>query len=103
MNELPIACSLDSRELAERVAKLEHDLFSRSEDVRHLDNGIAHRFPASDDVKRDLFAFMEAESTCCSFLELDLRFSPGHGPIWLTITGPEHALPFIRDTFSGGT
>lgn len=99
MNEIPVACSLDSRELAERIATLEQGLFVRSEEVRQIENGVAWRFAATDDVKRDLFAFMEAESTCCSFLDLSLRFTPGHGPVWLTITGPEEALPFIQETF----
>jgi hypothetical protein len=102
MNNLPATCSLGSRELAERVSQLERDLFSHSKEKRALENGIAHRFEASDDVKRDLFAFVEAESSCCSFLELELKFAPGHGPIWLTITGPEHTLPFIRETFGDG-
>lgn len=101
MTSLPIACTLSDAELAARVADLERDLFARSTGVDSIPGGIRHRFVTSDEIKRKLFDFIEAETTCCAFLTFRLTFEPGHGPISLEITGPEEARQLIEETFGG--
>lgn len=97
----PIACTLATKELAERITEMERRLFRQSEGVERLPNGIRHRFPAAPEIKRELFEFIVQETGCCAFLTFGLTFEPNHGPIWLEITGPVEARPLIEETFSG--
>lgn len=101
MPSIPIACTLSDASLAKRVADLEQDLFAQSLGVESVPGGIRHTFAASDEIKRELFDFIEAETTCCAFLTFRLTFEPGHGPIALEITGPEEARQLIEETFAG--
>jgi hypothetical protein len=95
----PIACALPAPGLAARSAELKAGLFAAVEESHAVDGGIAYRFDGADVRMHALFAFIEAERTCCSFLRFNLAFEPGKGSIWLRVTGPEEAREFIRETF----
>lgn len=96
---LPIACSLEASELAERGEEIRRELFVAVEERRELADGFAYRFPGSDAFKDRLLAFAAAERTCCAFFRIELAFEPGLGPIWLTLRGPEGVKDFIRQAF----
>jgi hypothetical protein len=102
VESLPIACTLEAGELAERRVALRRDLFAQVQERRELPSGFAYRFPGSDEFKEKLLAFAAAERTCCSFFRIALTFEPGMGPIWLTLCGPAGVKEFIQQTFEGG-
>ncbi len=97
--DVPIACTLATKALAERIIEMERRLFRQSQGVERLPNGIRHRFPSSPETKQELFDFIVQETSCCAFLTFGLTFEPNHGPILLDITGPAEALPLIEETF----
>jgi rhodanese-related sulfurtransferase len=97
---LPIACTLEAGELAKRGEWLRRDVFAAAEERQELPDGFAYRFPGSDEFKDKLFAFVAAERTCCSFFRIELAFTPGLGPIWLTLRGPEGTKDFVRRPFN---
>lgn len=94
-----IACSLDAGDLAARSASLRAELFAGAVERQELEDGYAFRFPAGDDWKAKIDAFVATERRCCSFFRIDLTFEPGLGPVWLRLTGPEGTKPFIEETF----
>jgi len=47
------------------------------------------RFPAGDALLDDLVKVIQMERKCCAFLRFSLVVTPGEGPIWLELTGPE--------------
>lgn len=72
-DEAPIACSLNARELTERLAAIAEigasSLISREiEDDGHL-----LRFRKDATTQRRLESIVAAEAKCCSFLDLSLR------------------------------
>ena len=99
MGHPTIACTLGSAELAERIATLERELFAAATSSELIEGGVRHTFASTDTIKGELFAFIEAEATCCSFLTFRLTISPEQGPIDLEITGPELSQDLIRETF----
>ena len=99
MGHPTIACTLGSAELAERIATLERELFAAATSSELIEGGVRHTFASTDAIKGELFAFIEAEATCCSFLTFRLTVSPEQGPIELEITGPELSQDLIRETF----
>ncbi len=101
-NALPIACSLDDRELALRSETVRRDLFALAEDRRELPDGYAFRFVGSDDIMAKVNAFVATERRCCSFFHIEVAFEPGLGPIWLRLTGPEGVKRFVDETFDPG-
>ena len=50
MTELPVACTLSERELAERRAGLLTDLRRYRQEARWLSDGVALRFPSGPSV-----------------------------------------------------
>jgi len=96
---LPIACSLDSSALARRADEVRHDLFGGTEERTVVPGGYAFRFPGDGDWPGRIAAFIASERTCCSFFRFEVRYEPGLGPIWLTLTGPDDTQAFIDATF----
>jgi hypothetical protein len=93
--ELPIACSLDGRDLEARYEELaglgRRSLIS----VENRECGDALlRFTRDEPTRDALRRAIAAESECCPFL--DLRLSEGD-PLELTIDGPADAAPVIAD------
>ncbi len=90
--DAPIACSLSSDELPERLAELE--TLGREALLSVSSNG-ALRFRADAATRERLEAVIAAESRCCSFLSFDLREQANE--LLLTIGAPEGAEPLAFD------
>ncbi len=91
----PIACTLTPEELQDRTASLS-DLAARALTAREtIDGGQRLRFIDLPDVERELRDAVAAESSCCSFLSMDLRRQDG--ALVLDVTGPEQARPIISE------
>ena len=93
--ELPIACTLDPAEQADR-AELARGIGARSLLAwAETDRGASMRFEAQ--AESDLRSLIAAESQCCAFLEFDLRRDGDE--LLLSVEGPEEARPLILALF----
>ena len=95
MRELPIACSLNQAEQAERAEAARELVAASMLDSAVTETGASLRF--RQDAEGPLQELIAAESECCPFLEFDLR--PKDGALSLTVTGPEQARPIILGLF----
>jgi hypothetical protein len=93
--ELPIACSLDSGRLSERLgamAELGRDALVDA----HLDGRHARLwFAARRGIRARVEAIAEAEARCCAFLQVSVSHEPG--TVRLTIDAPEGAEPVLAE------
>jgi hypothetical protein len=99
MTELPVACTLSERELAERRADLLTHLRRHRQEARWLSDGVALRFPSGPSVIAVLAEFVRLESQCCPFLRFQLTVEPGGGPVWLELSGPAGTRDFLAGEF----
>jgi hypothetical protein len=95
MTELPVACTLSDRELAERRGGLLSDLRRHRQETRWLLDGVVLRFPPGPSVIACLAEFIRLESQCCQFLRFHLTVEPDGGPVWLELTGPGGTRDFL--------
>lgn len=65
--------------------------------MEEREQGFAFRFSA--DTLRELAQMIAQERQCCPFLRFTLIAEPGHGPVWLEVTGPQAAKELIRGFF----
>ncbi len=89
MKQLPVACSLDARELAQRQADLRQGILARAISIETLPDGRRWRFRESDGLLSALGAVIDAERRCCRFLNFALTAEPDLGEVTLDVTGPE--------------
>jgi hypothetical protein len=93
MTDLPIACTLTSDAMTDRIAfieKLTQDgLIARESS----DGGLRVRLRDTEDVERRVRELIAAESSCCSFLAFGLERVDGE--LVLEIRGPDDAQPVI--------
>jgi hypothetical protein len=101
MTELPVACTLSERELAERRAGLLTELRRHREEVRWLTDGAAFRYPSTAAVVDLLTEFVRLESRCCPFLRFRLSVEPAGGSAWLELTGPPGTREFLEAETQG--
>lgn len=93
---MPLACDLTAIPLAQRVkhaaatARLLHVL---ADEILPLPDGYRFRF-APEHIGA-VAAFVSRERLCCPFLRFTIELSPGHGPLWLTLTGREGVRKFL--------
>lgn len=92
----PVACTLSPDALHERRDGALHDLRSQAREVRETASGYSLRFPASDGLLDELTKVIQRERKCCSFLRFSLVVSPGEGPVWLELSGPEGTKELLR-------
>jgi hypothetical protein len=96
MSELPVACALSERDLAERRGGLLADLRRYRQEVRWLSDGVALRFQSGPSVIAALTEFIRLESQCCPFLRLQLTVEPGDGlALWLELSAPAGTRDFL--------
>ena len=74
MTEIPVACTLSDRELAERRGGLLSELRGHRQETRWLSDGVALRFPSGPSVIACVAEFIRLESQCCPFLRFQLDF-----------------------------
>jgi len=96
MSEIPIACTLTERELAERRAGLLAELRGHRAEIRWLADGAAFRYPSTAAVVDLLTEFVRLESRCCPFLRFSLTVDPAAGASWLELTGPPGTREFLE-------
>jgi hypothetical protein len=104
-SDIPIACALNNRELAQRRAELTAGLFRRVVAIDELPDGYAFSFASSPDTARELLDFTLYERECCAFLIFELVFERDHGSISLRLRGGEGVKEFVHSVFvlSSGT
>jgi hypothetical protein len=96
MTGLPIACSLDSAELAARRQALLPGLVARAAACELLSSGARWRFTPSGELLQAVAATIEAERACCRFLRFEVTVEPDRGPVWLEVTGPGGTREFLE-------
>lgn len=85
--ELPIVCSLGVGDLEQRLAAI-GEIGAKSLVDRHEDSGVhLLRFRSDPETRGHLEEVIEAESQCCSFLDLSLKEDGDH--LILSVAGPE--------------
>jgi hypothetical protein len=94
--EVPLACSLTARELAERQVS-NGEVFAAVEEVAELEDGHAFRFPNDPTWIARIVGLIAAERECCLFFRFVLSFEPNQGPIWLQVRGPAGVKDFTRE------
>jgi hypothetical protein len=100
METLPVACSLSGPELQERRSRLLEKVGAAMQEVKELENGFAYRLPSQESWIHELANLITLERQCCPFLQFNLRLEPGHGPIWLELTGPDGTKEFLDSLFA---
>jgi hypothetical protein len=93
---IPLACVPGAIPAAERVAHFEllTRLFSTAaREKRALPDGYSYRFDAA--AFDDLASWIANERRCCPFLTFVIELTPGDGPIWIRLTGPEGTQGFL--------
>ena len=97
-----LACDLTAIETAERErhqARAEGVLGHVAQEIVDRPDGYALRFEAED--YPAITRFVDNERRCCPFLRFVLDVAPGHGPVWLQISGPEGAKDVLRAAVGG--
>jgi hypothetical protein len=92
----PLACVAGAIPAAERSAhfSLITRLFgTAAREKREVPGGYAYRFDA--DAFRELASWIANERRCCPFLTFAIEIAPGHGPIWIRLTGPDGTRAFL--------
>ena len=96
--DVPIACTLDARELAGRTAELAA-LAARALRRREpTPTGERFVFADTAETERELRAAIAAEARCCAFLTMDLRRRDDG--LVLDVAGPRDARPVIAELFA---
>jgi hypothetical protein len=96
--DAPIACTLRSDQYQDRAAALS-DLAARALTERAaIDGGRRLRLIDIPDLERELRGVLAAESSCCSFLSMDLRRE--EDALVLDITGSADAQSIIGELFA---
>jgi hypothetical protein len=86
--DLPVACTLDNREYAERQAALRAGVLAEARGVEPLDHGLRWRFASTPGLLARLAGVIDAERQCCRFLRITVDAAPALGEVTVEITGP---------------
>jgi hypothetical protein len=95
-DDLPIACTLDGRDLAGRQSELRDSVLAEAESVERLPVGYRWHFRGSRDLLGRLGAVIDAERHCCRFLRFALDVQPDLAAVTVEITGPEGTADFLE-------
>lgn len=85
---LPVACSLTSPALAERMVALRTGVFASAIGNEALASGYRWQFATTPDLLARLGGVLDAERSCCRFLHIRLEAEPDLGITTLDVTGP---------------
>ena len=85
--DLPIACSLDGRELAKRQTDLRAGVLAEAEAVERLPDGYWWRFRNDSHLFSRLGPVVDSERRC-RFLQFSIMADPDLGHVTLDVTGP---------------
>lgn len=94
---IPIACNLNALDADERArrALLAERLRARTHAVRDTATGYALQLPEEPAAAYDALELALLERRCCPFLQMDLTFDAGHGPVWFTLGGGPGVKAFL--------
>lgn len=97
-DEHTLACDMTALtgEQRKRYMYVREQLHKSVQDIREVTHGYAFRHSAEASVLLLLAEFIRLERRCCPFLEFTLEVESEHGPVWLTLTGPEGVKEFLR-------
>lgn len=93
---LPVACSLTEPELRDREATTLASVRARVREVEERESGYALRFEPEEGLIPEIATLIDLERRCCPFLRFGLTVTPGNGPVWLELTGPEGTRELLR-------
>lgn len=97
---IPIACNLDTLSTVERQRR--SSLAARIRDnvmeTRETDVGYRLHLKPDPALYEDALERIFLERRCCPFLELNLVFSPGDGPVYFDIGGSAEIKSFLRSS-----
>ena len=96
MRELPIACELTPKEMAERRQGLLPGLLAHAQERIEVPNGFRWRFASGSELLNAVVYAIDLERQCCRFLSFVLTVEPDAGPIWLEVTGPAGTAEFLK-------
>ena len=94
--DIPIACTLPTSDLAQRLDNTIIALFQQADGRQELEDGYRFRFPGTDEWADQLLDFVKFERNCCAFFAFDLAFEPNRGPIWLALRGSDGVKAFVK-------
>jgi hypothetical protein len=94
----PIACTLTPGQYRDRTGELAALAARALRSREQTSGGERLIFTDSQDTERELRAVIAAESSCCTFLRMDLQRAEGR--LVLDIAGPQDARPIIAELFA---
>lgn len=102
MDTTPLSCNLAAMTPAQRqqYSKVKTRLRAAVQEVKELPDGYAFRYNADPSLFMEAAEFATLESRCCPFFSFVLEARHNGGPMWLRITGPKEAKPFIKDALA---
>src|SRR5215204_1043370 len=98
MTDTPIACTLSPAEMEAREALIEALSADGLLDRHETDRGLRIRLRDAPGIEQRTRELIAAESSCCAFLEFDLR-RDGQALV-LDVSGPPGALPVLERFFA---
>ena len=96
MAQIPIACSLDHRALAQRQSDLRVSVLADATSTERLPDGYRWTFAASEHLLARIAAVVEGERLCCRFLSFQLQAGADGGAVTLEVTGPAGTADFLE-------
>jgi uroporphyrinogen-III synthase len=100
VSDIPIACSLDAADLADRTEEVRRLAARALIGRERTREGQLLRFRDSGDTEAELRDVVAREKACCPFFEFALE--RGDGELRLEVTAPEAAQPLIDSLFPVG-
>ena len=102
MDTVPIFCNLAAMTPAQRqqYSQIKTRLRVSVQEVKELPDGYAFRYKPNPSVFMEAAEFVTLESRCCPFFSFTLESRHNGGPVWLRITGPKGAKPFIKEALA---
>ncbi len=98
-NALPIACALTDKELQMRRETVLQQVAASLIDFAEVENGFSYRFPADDNVLRELVNVINLERECCPFLNFKLIVESQNETVALELTGQEGTKEMLKSLF----
>ncbi len=92
-----IACDLGALSEEERLRRstAAASVSARFREVRETPDGYTARFDSDPQLVQDAFDWVLLERRCCPFFQLELRFEPSDGPVWLRFSGGPGVKEFL--------
>lgn len=90
-----LVCTLSSKDQIERRTQVRSVLSKAVLAVEESETGYTITFESES--APEILEYIRLERECCTFFLFSLEFPPKHGPLALSITGPDGAKEFLKD------